>query len=242
MNWSHKINALNLPPVAMPREEILPLVDLTRLDTNATASEISNCAAIAEINSVGALCILPEHLHFIPKTYSIPCATVINFPTGNDPHASNLSAIEQAASHPTLHEIDYVFPYQAYLTGNKTDTLSHCQEASRLSKQHNLLFKVILETGALPSLDVIYQLSLDVIAQGCDFLKTSTGKVAVGATIPAAIAMLSAIFDSEIPCGIKFSGGIKTIEQASAYVRLAEHMQGLTANKQWVRLGMSQLL
>ena len=74
-----------------------------------------------------------------------------------------------------------------------------------------------------------------------DFLKTSTGKIATGATIPAAVAMLLAISDSNTPCGIKFSGGIKTKEQASLYMRLAEHMRGVTTNKQWFRFGMSQL-
>lgn len=218
----------------------MPLVDFTRLDAQATADEIAQCAQKAIEWHVAALCILPQHLEMLPETTPIPCATVINFPTGNDPHAFNLSAIEQAASHASLHEIDYVFPYQAYLAGQQTQALSHCQEAYQLSQHHDLLFKVILETAALPSLDIIYQLSLDVISHGCDFLKTSTGKIAVGATIPAAVAMLSAISHSEATCGIKFSGGIKTIEQACTYLRLAEHMRHLTANKQWLRFGMSQ--
>ena len=245
MNWDKTLATLKdflaNPSAALSSADILPLIDFTRLDALATADDIARCAAQAVQHHVAALCILPQHLEMIPESMSIPCATVINFPTGNDPNRVNLTAIEHAAAHPLLHEIDYVFPYQAYLSGDRVHALSCCQEAYRFSKQHGLLFKVILETGALPSLDVIYQLSLDVIRHGCDFLKTSTGKIATGATIPAAVAMLLAISDSNTPCGIKFSGGIKTKEQASLYMRLAEHMRGVTTNKQWFRFGMSQL-
>lgn len=246
MNWDKKLTALErilaAPCTPLSSEAVLPLIDFTRLDALATRDDIAQCAAQALQHQVSALCILPQHLQWVPQSMAIPCATVINFPTGNDLHRDNLLAIEQAAIHPKLCEIDYVFPYSAYLSGQRAHALSCCQEAYQTSKQHGLLFKVILETGALPSLDVIYKLSLDVIHHGCDFLKTSTGKIATGATIPAAIAMLSAIVDSNAPCGIKLSGGIKTTEQASLYLRLAEHMRAVTANKHWFRFGMSHLL
>ncbi len=153
-----------------------------------------------------------------------------------------LRSIEQITDHHIIHEIDYVFPYPAYLKGDINYALSCCSDVRQRCQEKGLLFKVILETGALPSSDVIYQLSCDVINQGCDFLKTSTGKISQGATISAVSAMLSAIIDQKAPCGIKISGGIKTVEQALNYIRLAENRLKKNVNSDWFRLGISSLL
>jgi deoxyribose-phosphate aldolase len=149
--------------------------------------------------------------------------------------------IENAAQYSYLREIDYVFPYHAYLSGQETQALYDCQQVHQQCIKHNLLFKVILETGALPSLDIIYKLSRQVITIGCDFLKTSTGKIAVGATLPAAFAMLSAIKDSNTSCGIKLSGGIRSLIEAESYTHLAQHVLNRAIDKSWLRFGMSRL-
>ncbi len=223
-------------------QNIAELIDLTLLDAEATANDIEILATKGMRSHVAALCILPLHLDLIPETCTLPRATVVNFATGNEPHAQVIQAIEQIATQHQINEIDYVFPYQAYLAGDTASALSRSAEAYQLCKQHGLLFKVILETGALPSSDVIYAMSLDVIDSGCDFIKTSTGKMAIGATIPAATAMLSAILDSKTACGIKLSGGVRTIEQAQAYIHLAEDMMGKKVDRRWFRIGASGLL
>ena len=226
----------------MMLDRIARLVDLTLLDSQATANDIEKLSLKGMQHHVAALCILPKHLDLISPKLTIPRATVVNFPSGNEPHDQVLGAIEQIALHHQVDEIDYVFPYQTYLNGGIPQALSSCAKAYQLCKQYGLIFKVILETGALPSPETIYQMSLDVINSGCDFIKTSTGKIATGATIPAATAMLSAILESKTACGIKLSGGIKTVEQAQAYIHLAENMMGLKVDKSWFRLGASSLL
>ena len=218
------------------------LIDLTLLDQQATEDDIKQLAQKGAQYNVAALCVHSHHLNFIPPTSTLTRATVINFPTGNESHNDMLNAIDQIAANHFIQEIDYVFPYQRYLQGDKVWALSCSADIYKRCKEHNLLLKVILETGALPSSEAIYQLSLDVIHHGCDFLKTSTGKIATGATIPAAQAMLTAIIDSQQHCGIKLSGGIKTPEQATSYIVLAEKMMGKTANKNWFRIGASSLL
>lgn len=223
-------------------QKISALIDLTLLDAQATALDIEKLGSKGMQHNVAALCILPQHLDLIPTTCTIPRATVVNFPTGNEPHAQVMQAIEEIAKHHQINEIDYVFPYQAYLAGNTEYALACSAEAYQLCKQHGLLFKVIMETGALPSVEIIYQMSLDVINSGCDFIKTSTGKIATGATIPAATAMLSAIMDSKTACGIKLSGGVRTIEQAQDYIVLAEEMMSKNVDKSWFRIGASGLL
>ncbi len=218
------------------------LIDLTLLDHQASVDDIKTLVYKGTQNAVAAFCVFPQHLNLIPETSLIPRASVVNFPTGNESHHLVLKAIDAIATQHVIHEIDYVFPYQAYLDGDRDYALSCSADAFKRCQQHGLLFKVILETGALPSSDLIYQLSADVINNGCNFLKTSTGKIATGATIPAAKAMLSAIIDSKKICGIKLSGGIKTIEQAEQYILLAENMMHKTVDKTWFRIGASGLL
>ena len=222
-------------------QNIAELIDLTLLNPEATVDDIAKLIANGIKYNVAALCILPQHLAIIPSNCTVTRATVVNFPTGHESHDLVLQTIEQIALHDQIDEIDYVFPYEAYLAGDKPYALACSAEAFQRCKHHNLLFKVILETGALPSSDVIYQMSLDIIHAGCDFIKTSTGKIAIGATIPAAVAMLSAILDSKIACGIKLSGGIRTIEQAQSYIQLAENRMSLKVDKRWFRLGASSL-
>lgn len=218
------------------------LVDLTRLLQDTTKDDIKTLVKKGLEHDVAALCVFPQHLDFIPQTSTITRATVVNFPTGNEPHVDVLQTIDYIATHHCIDEIDYVFPYQRYLNGDKAFALSCSAEAFQRCQQHGLLFKVILETGALPSSDMIYQLSMDVINNGCDFLKTSTGKIETGATIMAATAMLSAMIDSKKTCGIKLSGGIKTIEQANSFIELAEKMMQIPVHRNWFRLGASSLL
>ncbi len=94
----------------------------------------------------------------------------------------------------------------------------------------------------MPSLEFIYDLSTEIINKGCDFLKTSTGKIAQGATPSAAFAMLKAIKESKTSCGLKVSGGIKQPEQAFIYMALASHLLDRDLDKSWFRIGASSLL
>jgi deoxyribose-phosphate aldolase len=226
----------------LPASRVFPLMDLTRLDDNAAMQDINQLIAKAQQDSVAAICVFPQHLAWVPMFDAIQRATVVNFPGGNVPHDQVLQDIEQAITQQQADEIDYVFAYSHYLAGQRSHALGWCEEAYQLCRQHGRLFKVILETGALPSVDSIYQVSGAVIEAGCDMLKTSTGKIAIGATLPAAFAMLTAIQDSHSDCGIKISGGVKTLAQASSYLHLAEHIRSAIADKTWFRIGASQII
>lgn len=172
----------------------------------------------------------------------VKLATVVNFPEGDQSTQHVLTAVDNILSTNLADEIDYVFPHQFYLEGEQKEALKQCQQTHQLCKQAGITFKVILETGALPSLAFIYQLSMAVIGEGCDFLKTSTGKIAQGATFSAAFAILKAIKDSKATCGLKVSGGIKKPEQALTYMALAKQMFDREPDKSWFRIGASSLL
>ncbi len=220
---------------------IAPLVDLTLLNEQARATDIANLTANAEQHGTAAVCVLPKHLPLVVST-TTKRATVLNFPSGEEPQTAVVTMLDELLGQQRPDEIDYVFPYQTYLAGQTAQALRDCADLYQRCQAHQVIFKVILETGAFANMDDIYQLAVLLIKQGCDFLKTSTGKITQGASVPAAFALLSAITDSGAPCGIKLSGGIKTLQQASIYMQLAESMHGAPLNANWFRIGTSQIL
>jgi deoxyribose-phosphate aldolase len=210
------------------------------LNENASIADLNALVATANACKVAAICVFPDQLQHCPSSQVLK-ATVINFPTGNQATECVLNDLHMAIVDYHADEIDYVFPYAQYLAGHQAQALDAYREVYGLCQQHQRPCKVILETGALPSAAVVYQLSRELIDVGCDFLKTSTGKIATGATITAVTAILSAIKDSGVWCGIKVSGGIRTFTAAHDFIELAQYTLGLTVDKRWFRIGTSGL-
>lgn len=90
--------------------------------------------------------------------------------------------------------------------------------------------KVILETGALKSPELIYNASLLTMAAGADFIKTSTGKIDVSATPEAAVVMCKAIKEyhekTGRKVGFKAAGGVRTAEDAALYYTIVKEILG----------------
>lgn len=229
---------------------IIPLIDLTSLNQDDNdASIIALCKkAQTAYGAVAAVCVYPAFVKRVVselKNTPIKIATVVNFPSGDLTLQETLSQITTAISD-GANEIDMVFPYRMYLSGKKQEALDFVIKAKQLcGKEINL--KVIIETGELPSLELIKQISFDVIAAGADFIKTSTGKTKQGATLEAAEIMLKAIQEQTVNqhrlVGLKISGGVRTVSQCLSYLTLAEDMMG----PDWIkpdcfRFGASRLL
>jgi deoxyribose-phosphate aldolase len=105
------------------------------------------------------------------------------------------------------------------------------------------VLKVILESGALGPADTVGAAARLAIDCGADFVKTSTGKIPAGASLDAAGAMLEAIRTAGRPVGLKPSGGIRTFDEAMAYVELADSVMGEGwATPATFRFGASGLL
>ena len=103
--------------------------------------------------------------------------------------------------------------------------------------------KVIIESGELHTPERIRKASEIAIDAGADFIKTSTGKVAVNATLEAAEVMLNVIKEKNQKVGFKAAGGVKDAQTAKAYLDLAREILG----DDWVspahfRFGASSLL
>jgi deoxyribose-phosphate aldolase len=222
------------------------LVDLTSLNDTDTAETISALCQKATManHHVAAVCVFPAFVKTAKEALadqSVRIATVANFPQGTDTLDSVLALIRRIIVD-GADEVDVVFPYRDYLKGEKEKAYDFIR-ACKAACGDNVLLKVILETGALQDASVIEEVSYNVCHAGADFLKTSTGKIAVGATPEAARAMLTVIKKIPRAIGFKVSGGVRTIEQAEEYIKLAEDIMG----SGWVspahfRIGASQLV
>lgn len=220
---------------------LIKTIDLTLLDEKAGADALNQLFRNALIHQVAAVCTYPEHLPQNWASNGTQKATVINFPNGCDSLEQSFLQLEKAEEL-QADEIDYVFPYQRYQGKEQASALLFCEKIIQKCKDKRLTVKIILETGTFNSIESIYQLSSEVLSLGCDYIKTSTGKSRQGASLSAAFAILSSLLDTKNTGGIKISGGIKTPEQAFAYMHLAEKMMNKPVSPDWFRIGSSGLL
>jgi len=233
---------MNIPAIAA---RALPLLDLTSLndsDTEATIDELAR-KAVTPAGHVAAVCIWQRFVAYANPILDqrLGLATVVNFPSGSEDRKTIESDIKAAIAN-GADEIDLVFPYQQFLAGKRTYARD-IVAAARQSCAHGVLLKVILETGELQTTAAIREASEAAILSGADFLKTSTGKTPVGATLAAARTMLEVIHDMDPEVGFKASGGVRTAGDAGAYLALADEIMGEDwAKPETFRFGASGLL
>lgn len=227
----------------------LKLMDLTSLnDTDTGETIIALChQANTPVGHTAAICIYPQFIILAKKTLAelglshIKIATVTNFPMGSADVALALQKTEQAIKL-GADEVDVVFPYRALMQGDERigyDLVKACKDACG----DQVTLKVIIESGELKTPALIQKASEISIEAGADFIKTSTGKVAVNATLEAADIMLNVIKAKNTQVGFKAAGGVKTAADAEAYLQLTESILG----PNWVdadhfRFGASSLL
>jgi deoxyribose-phosphate aldolase len=230
-------------------KEAISLMDLTTLNENDTdAKVIQLCKdAKTEAGDTAAVCIYPRFIPVARKALAmqgsanIKIATVTNFPHGNDD--LNIAFAEtRAAVAYGADEVDVVFPYKALIAGNSevgTQMIAGCRAICGA----NVALKVIIESGELKTDALIKQASDICIAAGADFIKTSTGKVAVNATLEATKVMLEAIKASGQNVGFKAAGGVKDAQTAGQYLQMARNIMGDDwVNTDHFRFGASSLL
>lgn len=228
-------------------KQVLELIDLTSLNDNDNESVILELCKNAknDYGNVPAVCVYSRFIPIAKKTLNqsypnIKIATVVNFPHGSSDIELVLYETKLAVDR-GADEIDLVFPYHYF----KNNELQVCHDMISQVKQicGSKTLKVILETGELKTPELIKNASEMSIKNGADFIKTSTGKVSVNATLESAEIMLNAIKSSNKKCGFKASGGIKTVNEAKQYLELATKIMGAEwLNSNNFRFGASSLL
>jgi len=231
-------------------------VDLTTLEGADTPGKIVAVCAKAvrpdpsdpAIPSVAAVVIYPALVPVAAgqlKGTGVHVASVAGaFPSGLGPLDERLDEIRDAVEM-GADEIDIVLNRSAFLSGRYR--LAFEEIASSKEACGSARLKVILETGELGSYDQVRRASVLAMAAGADFIKSSTGKIGVGATPPAALCMMEAARDffheTGRQVGVKVAGGIRQSKQAIHYLVLLYE----TLGPEWMtperfRIGASTLL
>jgi deoxyribose-phosphate aldolase len=222
----------------------ISLVDLTDLTDDCTDATVEMLCARASAAGTAAVCVWPDFVATARAALTgsgVRVATVVNFPTGDErPFA--VGVLTQRALADGADEVDVVLPSRSFAAGH-TERAAQALDVVRRLTDGRATMKVILETGELPDLDTVDRAARFAVDHGADFVKTSTGKSPVSATLPAAETMLHVIAGAGRPVGLKPSGGISRADDAARYIEAAERIMGAG----WVspatfRFGASGLL
>jgi deoxyribose-phosphate aldolase len=238
------------------------LVDLTTLSGDDTPGNVQRLCAKArspvrrdlleglgmEPITVAAVCVyharIKDALDALKGT-RIPVAAVsTGFPAGQSPFEQRLDEIKASVKEGAL-EIDVVISRAHVLTGSWEALYDEVKQFRAACGNAHL--KTILATGELGNLRNVRMASVVCMMAGADFIKTSTGKEKVNATLPFGLVMARAIRDYQdktgYKVGLKPAGGIRTAKDALAWLMLVKEELG----DEWLRpelfrLGASALL
>ncbi|MEO9649461.1 MAG: deoxyribose-phosphate aldolase [Roseobacter sp.] len=198
--------------------------------------------------TTGAVCVYHEMIPAAVRALNgsgIPVAAVsTGFPAGLSPLHLRISEIEESVA-AGAKEIDIVISRRHVLTGNWQALYDEMQSFRRACGDAHV--KAILATGELGSLRNVARASMICMMAGADFIKTSTGKESVNATLPVTLVMVRAIRDyhdrTGFRVGYKPAGGISKAKDAITYLALIKEELG----DRWLRpdlfrFGASSLL
>ena len=197
---------------------------------------------------VGAVCVYPTMVAPAVQALAgsgIPVASVATgFPAGLTPLPLRLEEIRMAVAD-GAEEIDIVITRAHVLTQDWPALYDEVKAMREACGEAHL--KAILATGDLKTLRNVYKASMVAMMAGADFIKTSTGKEDVNATLPVSLVMCRAIRDYEALAGFKIgfkpAGGVRTAKDALNWLILMKEELG----REWLepdlfRIGASSLL
>jgi len=198
--------------------------------------------------TTGAVCVYHEMVPAAVSALSgtgIPVAAVsTGFPAGLSPYRLRVAEIGESVAL-GAEEIDIVISRRHVLEQNWQALYDELREFRTACGPAHM--KAILATGELQTLRNVARASLVCMMAGADFIKTSTGKESVNATLPVSLTMIRAIRDYEARTGFKVgykpAGGISKAKDALTYLALIKEELG----DRWLqpdlfRFGASSLL
>lgn len=201
-----------------------------------------------EVGPVAAVCVYPSLVAAAAAVLEgtpVKVASVATaFPSGQSFQHVRLDEVKRVVE-AGADEVDMVMNRGAFLTGEYRRV--HDEIAAVKEACGRIHLKVILETGELGTYDQVRRASRIAMDAGGDFIKTSTGKMAVAATLPVVLVMLEAIREHYLETGrrvgMKPAGGLRTAKQAWQYLAMVKE----TLGDAWLtpdlfRFGASSLL
>ena len=221
------------------------LIDLTTLSGDDTEARVKRLCAKARQPvapwmleklglqglTTGAVCVYHEMVATAVRALegsNIPVAAVsTGFPAGLSPYHLRIAEIGESVR-AGAKEIDIVISRRHVLTGNWQALYDEMREMRAACGEAHV--KAILATGELSTLRNVARASLVCMMAGADFIKTSTGKEPVNATLPVTLTMIRAIRDYQDRTGIKVgykpAGGISKAKDALLYMALMKDELG----------------
>ena len=237
-------------------------MDLTTLAGDDTASNVQRLCAKARYPvrrdllealgmpglTVGAVCVYHEWVATAVEALAgsgIPVAAVsAGFPHGQSPMKLRLAEIEESVA-AGAEEIDIVITRAKVLNGEWESLYDEVRAFREACGDAHL--KAILATGELATLRNVQKASLVAMMAGADFIKTSTGKEPVNATLDFGLVMARAIREfndrTGYRVGFKPAGGIRTAKQSLDWlILMKEELGDPWLRPELFRLGASSLL
>lgn len=235
-------------------KQCLSQIDLTSLNSTDTHAEI--ISMVEKVNNfksnfphlpnVGAICVYPALVPIVKEHLKEDigiAAVAAGFPSSQTfievKIAETAMSVLEGAT-----EIDVVISIGKFLEGNYEEVYEELTEIK--SSCRNAHLKVIIESGALQNASNIKKASILAMAAGADFIKTSTGKMPIAATLEATYIMCQAIKEWHAKTGVKVAykpaGGIVTTQDAVNHYTLVKEILGNDwLNNKMFRFGASRL-
>lgn len=239
------------------------MIDLTTLAGDDTPGKVQRLCArgrnpirqdilaaleISDPVQVAAICVyhsrVKDALEALKGT-NIPVAAVsAGFPAGQSSFQQRVDEINDSVA-AGAQEIDIVISRKHVLTHNWTALFDEVKQFRQACGDAHL--KTILATGELGTLTNVFKASMVCMMAGADFIKTSTGKESVNATLNVGLVMMRAVRDYHMKTGYKVgfkpAGGIRTAKEALQWLSLLkEELGDEWLTPQLFRFGASSLL
>lgn len=201
------------------------IIDYTSLTEKETEEDIISLCERAKILNVKSVCVYPKWVktaYECLENTDVLITTVISFPEGNNSTLEKVSEAKKAIND-GADEIDMVMDYKKlkegdieYVTNDIEKVVEEVHKHTTKLGQQTIL-KVIVESGELTEEET--ELSTNIcIETGADFIKTSTGKVSIGAELDKVKIMFNTIKENNDNLKIKASGGIRTLEDMNTFL------------------------
>lgn len=234
---------------------IISLIDLTTLKPNDNEESVLQLVEKVnhlddehpDIPSVASICVYPNYAAVVSESLEADsvktCCVAGGFPSSQTFTEIKIAEVSLAL-HDGAEEIDIVQNTGKFLNGDYEYICSETEEIKDICQDKTL--KVIIECGALQTLENVKKASILAMYSGADFIKTSTGKEVAGADPCSFYVMCKAIkeYHEETgrKIGVKAAGGISTKEDALLYYCIVKNVLGEEwLNSNLFRIGASRL-
>jgi deoxyribose-phosphate aldolase len=197
------------------------IIDYTLLDNNASDIDIISLCKKAILLNVRSICVMPKHVKIANQNLvntSVLVCSVVSFPEGKNSVEDKISEMKQLLSD-GADEIDVVWNYHQkenfdYLK-QELKQLNEIKLKNTTLRGSTPILKIIVESGLLTNEETKIATEM-CLETGVDFIKTSTGKIAIGAELEKVKIMRETISMADLK--IKASGGIRTQDQFEAFL------------------------